>query len=34
MKRHTLVIEEPFEFEEGGRLERLEMVYHTSDRAY
>ena len=34
MKRHTLVIEEPFEFEGGGRLDRLEMVYHTSDRAY
>lgn len=29
MKRHTLVTG-PFEFEAGGSLERLEIVYHTS----
>ena len=34
MKCHKIVIDEPFEFEAGGRLERLELVYHTSEREY
>ncbi|MBR5076915.1 MAG: homoserine O-acetyltransferase [Bacteroidales bacterium] len=34
MQYHKLVIDKPFEFEAGGRLDCLEMVYHTSDRAY
>ena len=34
MKEHRLHIDTPFEFEAGGRLPSLELVYHTSDRAY
>ena len=34
MKYHKIEIDEPFEFEAGGRLDRLELVYHTSDREY
>lgn len=34
MKLHKTTINEPFEFEAGGRLESLELVYHTSDREY
>ncbi|MBR1538074.1 MAG: homoserine O-acetyltransferase [Bacteroidales bacterium] len=34
MQRHTLVIEEAFELEAGGRLPRLELAYHASPRAY
>jgi len=30
MIRHTLITEEPFEFEGGGRLEHLTIAYHTS----
>ena len=34
MKEHRLHIDTPFEFEAGGRLPSLELVYHTSGRAY
>lgn len=34
MQRHTLILDEPFPLEAGGQLPRLELVYHTSPRAY
>jgi len=34
MQRHTLIIDHPFPLETGGQLPRLELVYHTSPRAY
>ncbi len=34
MKHNRISIDEPFAFEAGGRLPRLELVYHTSDREY
>ena len=34
MRYNKLVIDKPFQFEAGGSLDRLEMVYHTSDRDY
>ena len=34
MKRHVLHVDERFEFESGGHLDSLDLVYHTSDREY
>lgn len=34
MTKHLLKYEERFEFESGGSLGRLDLVYHTSDRPY
>lgn len=34
MKRHVLHIDERFDFENGGHLDSLDIVYHTSDREY
>ena len=34
MKYNKITIDEPFQFEAGGKLNRLELVYHTSDRDY
>lgn len=34
MKSNRYIAEEPFVFESGGSLDRLELVYHTSDREY
>ena len=34
MIRRTLITEEPFEFEAGGRLEHLTVAYHTSREKY
>ncbi|MBQ9400013.1 MAG: homoserine O-acetyltransferase [Bacteroidales bacterium] len=34
MQRHSIKIDEPFCFESGGVLPGLELVYHTSPRAY
>ena len=34
MKRHVLHVGSPFFFEDGGRLDSMDPVYHTSDREY
>ena len=34
MRYNKLVIDQPFQFEAGGSLGHLELVYHTSDREY
>jgi len=34
MQRHSLILDQPFTFEAGGQIPRLELVYHTSSRAY
>ena len=34
MQRHSLILDQPFSLEAGGVLPRLELVYHTSPRAY
>ena len=34
MQKHVFRLDKPFELEAGGRLERLELVYHTSSREY
>ena len=34
MKYNKLVIDKPFQFEAGGRIDHLDLVYYTSDRAY
>ncbi len=34
MQRHSIKIDKPFEFEAGGFLDSLDLVYHTSPRAY
>lgn len=34
LKRHVLHIDERFDFEDGGSLDSLDLVYHTSDRPY
>lgn len=34
MKRHVLHVDRRFEFECGGHLDSLDLVYHTSDRKY
>ncbi|MBQ9660482.1 MAG: homoserine O-acetyltransferase [Bacteroidales bacterium] len=34
MRYNKLVIDKPFEFEGGGRIDHLDLVYYTSDREY
>lgn len=34
LKRHVLHVSERFEFEAGGHLDSMDLVYHTSDREY
>lgn len=34
MKRHVLHIDQRFDFECGGHLDSMDLVYHTSDREY
>ena len=34
MRYNKLVIDKPFQFENGGSLDHLELVYYTSDRPY
>ena len=34
MQRHTFISEDPFDFEAGGRLDRLHICYHTSPRRF
>ena len=34
MQKHSIKIDKPFEFEAGGFLDSLDIVYHTSPREY
>ena len=34
MRKHTLHVDGRFEFESGGHLDSMDLVYHTSDREY
>jgi len=34
LRKHEYLSAEPFEFEAGGRLDSMRIVYHTSDREY